>query len=151
MRALVRETHLRLEKMIYPLFIVEGKGVQKPISSMPGINQQSIDVMLREVEASVEAGITSFLLFGIPEKKDSQASGAWLPDGIVQKAIREIKAKFPEVLVIADTCLCEYMDHGHCGIVSEGAGSSTTRRCTSSPSLPWRKLKPAQTLSLRRT
>ena len=120
MRALVRETHLRLEKMIYPLFIVEGKGVQKPISSMPGINQQSIDVMLREVGASVEAGITSFLLFGIPEKKDSQASGAWLPDGIVQKAIREIKAKFPEVLVIADTCLCEYMDHGHCGIVSEG-------------------------------
>ncbi|HEY9775608.1 MAG TPA: porphobilinogen synthase [Planktothrix sp.] len=120
LRAMVRETHIRLEKLIYPLFVVEGSGVKKPISSMPGINQQSIDVMLKEAEACVEAGITSVLLFGIPQKKDSQASGAWRDDGIVQKAIREIKQRFPELVVIADTCLCEYMDHGHCGIVAEG-------------------------------
>lgn len=120
MRAMVRETHLRLEKLIYPLFVVEGNGIQKPISSMPGINQQSIDVMLKEVNDCAEAGLTSVLLFGIPEKKDSQASGAWLKDGIVQKAIREIKARFPHMVVVADTCLCEYMDHGHCGVVSDG-------------------------------
>lgn len=119
-RAMVRETHLKLEKLIYPLFIVEGDNVKKPISSMPGINQQSIDVMLKEVEAVVDAGLTSVLLFGIPKEKDSEASGAWQRDGIVQRATREIKRRFPDLIVIADTCLCEYMDHGHCGIVADG-------------------------------
>ncbi|MGH9550379.1 MAG: porphobilinogen synthase, partial [Terriglobales bacterium] len=116
----VRETHLRLEKLIYPLFIVEGSAVKKPISSMPGIFQQSVDSTLKEVEAVAEAGLTSVLLFGIPQRKDSEASGAWDRDGIVQRATREIKKRFPELVVIADTCLCEYMDHGHCGIVADG-------------------------------
>jgi len=120
LRALVRETYIRLEKLIYPLFIVEGSGIQKPISSMPNIHQQSIDIMLKEVEQVAEAGLKSVLLFGIPERKDPEASGAWKSDGIVQKATREIKKRFPELLVVADTCLCEYMSHGHCGVV-EGA------------------------------
>jgi porphobilinogen synthase len=120
LRSMVRETHLRLEKLIYPLFIVEGTGVKQPISSMPGIFQQSVDEMLKEVEQAVEEGLSSVLLFGIPAAKDSQASGAWSKDGIVQRATRAIKKEFPQLLVVADTCLCEYMDHGHCGIVAEG-------------------------------
>jgi porphobilinogen synthase len=120
MRSLARETHIRIEKLIYPLFVVEGSNVQVPIKSMPGIYQQSIDVMLKEVEQVATSGLTSVLLFGIPEKKDNQATGAWSNDGIVQKATREIKKRFPELAVIADTCLCEYMDHGHCGIVADG-------------------------------
>jgi porphobilinogen synthase len=117
-RTMVRETHIRLDKLIYPMFIVEGKGVKTPISSMPGIHQQSIDEMLKEVEEMVEQGLNSVILFGIPAHKDSRASGAWDRDGIVQKATRAIKKQFPDVMVVADTCLCEYMDHGHCGIVA---------------------------------
>lgn len=120
LRAMVRETHIRPEKLIYPLFIVEGKGIQNPISSMPNIHQQSIDVMLREVEQLSEEGITAVILFGIPSSKDTEASGAWDDNGIVQKATRAIKERFPHILVVADTCLCEYMSHGHCGIVENG-------------------------------
>jgi porphobilinogen synthase len=117
LRAMVRETHIRLEKLIYPLFVVEGSGIQKPISSMPNIHQQSIDIMLKEVEQVALCGLKSVILFGIPDAKDPEAQGAWRSDGIVQKATREIKRHFPELLVVADTCLCEYMSHGHCGIV----------------------------------
>lgn len=120
MRALVRETHLRTEKLIYPFFIVEGSGIRKPISSMPGIFQQSVDNLLVELDSAAQEGISSILLFGIPAEKDSEASGAWRSDGIVQKATREIKKRFPEIIVVADTCLCEYMDHGHCGLVADG-------------------------------
>ncbi len=120
LREMVRETHIRLEKLIYPLFIVEGSGIRKPISSMPGIHQQSVDQMLKEVEKIAENGLRSVILFGIPEKKDPEATGAWRSDGIVQKATIEIKKRFPELLVVADTCLCEYMSHGHCGIVEDG-------------------------------
>lgn len=120
MRAMVRETHIHLEKLIYPLFVVEGKGFKKPISSMPNIHQQSIDEMLKEVEQVAAEGLKSVILFGIPEQKDTEASGAWKKDGIVQKAISAIKKNFPELLVVADTCLCEYMSHGHCGIVEDG-------------------------------
>jgi porphobilinogen synthase len=117
---MVRESHIRLEKLIYPLFIIEGKATRKPISSMPGIFQQTIDEMMKEVQASMAAGVKSFLLFGIPDSKDSEASGAWAKDGIVQRATRAIKAEYPDATVVADTCLCEYMDHGHCGIVADG-------------------------------
>jgi porphobilinogen synthase len=120
LRAMIRETHLRKDQLIYPMFLVEGKGVKSPIKSMPGIHQQSIDEMLREAEELVRLGLSSVLLFGIPKDKDSQASGAWHEDGIVQKATRELKKRFPDLMVVADTCLCEYMDHGHCGIVHEG-------------------------------
>lgn len=120
MRSMVRETHIYVEKLIYPLFVVEGQGIQKPISSMPGIFQQSIDMMLREVEQCADEGITSVILFGIPQHKDTEATGAWHEDGIVQKATRAIKQRFPQMLVVADTCLCEYMSHGHCGIIDGG-------------------------------
>jgi porphobilinogen synthase len=120
LRAMIRETHLRTDQLIYPMFLVEGKGVKNPIKSMPGIHQQSIDEMLREAEEVVRLGVRSVLLFGIPQNKDSQATGAWHEDGIVQRATRELKKHFPELLVVADTCLCEYMDHGHCGIVHDG-------------------------------
>lgn len=120
LREMVKETHLHLEKLIYPLFLIEGKAEKKPISSMPGIFQQSIDTALVEVEKLVSEGLISILLFGIPKHKDSEASGAWKADGIIQKATREIKRSFPQLTVIADTCLCEYMDHGHCGIVQQG-------------------------------
>ena len=120
MRSLVRETHIRPEKLIYPLFVVEGKGIRKPISAMPGIHQQSIDEMLKEVEQVAASSIGAVILFGIPESKDAQASGAWSEQGIVQKATRAIKERFPDLLVVGDTCLCEYMDHGHCGIIEGG-------------------------------
>ncbi len=120
LRAMIRETHLRLEQLIYPFFIVEGKGIKTPIKSMPGIHQQSIDEMLKEAAEVVALGIKSVLLFGIPATKDADATGSWHSQGIVQKATRELKKHFPDLIVVADTCLCEYMDHGHCGIVHEG-------------------------------
>ena len=120
LRAMIRETHLRLEQLIYPFFIIEGKGIKTPIKSMPGIHQQSIDEMLKEAAEVVALGIKSVLLFGIPATKDADATGAWHSQGIVQKATRELKKHFPDLIVVADTCLCEYMDHGHCGIVHEG-------------------------------
>jgi porphobilinogen synthase len=120
MRSLVRETHIRLEKLIYPLFVVEGKGVSNPISSMPGIRQQSVDTMLAEVDELANEGVRAVILFGIPKHKDKLASQSFAHDGIVQQATRAIKKRYPELLVVADTCLCEYMEHGHCGIVADG-------------------------------
>jgi porphobilinogen synthase len=120
LRSLVRETHIRLEKLVYPLFIVEGRGIRKPVASMPGIYQQSIDFMLKEVSEVAAAGLPAVLLFGIPDSKDTEATGAWKSDGIVQKSLRQIKKEFPQMLVVADTCLCEYMSHGHCGVVEGG-------------------------------
>ncbi len=120
LRAMVRETHLQLDKLIYPLFIIEGSGEKKPIKSMPGIFQQSIDCALEEIEQLTSEQLSSILLFGIPAHKDGEASGAWRREGIVQRATREIKRLFPDLMVVADTCLCEYMDHGHCGIVADG-------------------------------
>ncbi len=120
LRAMVQETYLRVDKLIYPFFIIEGKNQRKPISSMPGIYQQTIDEVLKEVEAVQKAGIQSILLFGIPDHKDAEGSGAWHKDGIIQKAMREIKKHFPEMVVVADLCLCEYTDHGHCGLIADG-------------------------------
>lgn len=118
LRGLVRETKVSVEKLIYPFFVVPGKNIKKPISSMPGIHQQSIDSILKEVEEIQSLGIKGLILFGIPENKDDKASQAFAKNGITQEAIRAIKTSFPEMIVVADTCLCEYMDHGHCGIVS---------------------------------
>ena len=120
MRSLVRETHLRPESLIYPLFICEGEGVRREVSSMPGVFNLSIDEALKEVDECATRGVGGLLLFGIPDDKDEQASGAYAADGIVQRALRAIKAtKASESLVtIADVCLCEYTSHGHCGIVA---------------------------------
>jgi porphobilinogen synthase len=119
MRSLVRETHLHPSALIYPLFVCEGEGVRRPISSMPGVFNLSIDEALKEVEQCAALGIGGVLLFGIPDEKDEVGSGAYAADGIVQRAIKAIKAtKASESLVtIADVCLCEYTSHGHCGLV----------------------------------
>ncbi len=119
-RRMIRETQLSVDNFIYPLFAVPGAKVKKPISSMPGIFQMSVDHIVRETERVKALGIPAVLLFGIPEKKDEIASGAMANDGIVQQAIRGIKEKVPDILVVTDVCLCEYMSHGHCGILEKG-------------------------------
>jgi porphobilinogen synthase len=120
LRALVRETHLRPDDFVYPMFVTFGKGVKKKISSMPGCSQQSVDGILEEAEKVFKLGIPAVLLFGIPEKKDARASEAYSKKGVVQKAIKAIKDRVPELIVITDVCLCEYTDHGHCGIIENG-------------------------------
>ena len=116
-RDLVRETHLSVNDLIYPLFVVPGNGVKKETSSMPGVFQMSIDELLKECEEVVNLGIKSILLFGIPDVKDSVGSDALSNDGIIAKTLRAIKEKFPNLYVITDLCFCEYTDHGHCGIL----------------------------------
>lgn len=120
MRALVRENHLKVEDFIYPLFIVEGENVKNEVSSMPGVFQLSMDYLEEEIKEVVSLGIKSVLLFGIPNEKDECGQGAYHDHGIVQEATRFIKACFPEIIVVADTCLCEYTSHGHCGVVEDG-------------------------------
>jgi len=114
------ETILTKSDFIYPLFIVEGDNVKNEISSMPGQFQMSIDSVLRECEELLKLGITSILLFGIPNEKNEVGSGAYDDNGIIQKALRAIKGAFPELLVITDVCLCEYTSHGHCGVIADG-------------------------------
>ncbi|HEX8368170.1 MAG TPA: porphobilinogen synthase [Pyrinomonadaceae bacterium] len=117
LRDMFRETSLSKKDFIYPLFVVEGSGVKKEISSMPGNFQMSIDNVLRECDELVNLGINSILLFGIPETKDEVGSGAYDANGIIQKAVRGVKKEFPEMLVVTDVCLCEYTSHGHCGVI----------------------------------
>jgi porphobilinogen synthase len=117
MRALVRETRLSPEMFVLPLFVCEGEGVRREIPSMPGVCNLSVDEAVREVEGARAAGVKSVLLFGLPEHKDDIGSVAYDPEAPVQSAIRAIKRNTPDVLVITDVCLCEYTDHGHCGIV----------------------------------
>ncbi|MGN7388422.1 porphobilinogen synthase [Sporosarcina sp. SAFN-015] len=117
MRSMVRETILHKEDFIYPIFVIEGEHVKNEISSMPGIYQLSLDRLMEEVDEVVSLGIPSVILFGIPAEKDATGTGAFDDEGIVQRATRLIKEKHPSLVVIADTCLCEYTDHGHCGVV----------------------------------
>ena len=119
-RRMIRETHLRPDDLILPLFVRTGKKVKQPISSMPGHFQLSIDLLIKEVEEAKSLGILGVILFGIPEKKDEMGSEAYADDGIIQKAVRTIKEKVEEILVITDVCLCEYTSHGHCGMVKNG-------------------------------
>lgn len=119
-RRLVRETIVSVGNLVYPLFVVGGKGVKKPIASMPGQFQMSVDNIVKEAREAKTAGIPALLLFGIPDKKDEKASGAYAKDGIIQHALKKIKDTVPEMLVITDVCLCEYTSHGHCGIVENG-------------------------------
>ena len=120
MRSLVRETHLRPSALIYPLFICPGEGVRKPIGSMPGVHNLSIDEALKEAAVCAELGIGGLLLFGLPAEKDETGSGAYADDSIVQQALRAIKAdrKLDSLVQIADVCLCEYTSHGHCGVLT---------------------------------
>jgi porphobilinogen synthase len=120
LRDMVSETVLDRNKLIMPYFIEEGDDIREEISSMPGIDRVSIDNVLRDLDSDCTLGIKSVILFGIPKVKDEVASGAYDKDGIIQKAVREIKKRFPDLLVITDVCLCEYTSHGHCGIVRDG-------------------------------
>lgn len=122
LRAFVRETTLQVADLIHPLFIVEGSGVEKPIETMPGHSQLSVDKLARELSELSSLGVRAVLLFGIPKAKDEIGSGAWDANGPVPRAIAEIKRLAPEMLVIADVCLCEYTAHGHCGVVRDDSG-----------------------------
>jgi len=119
-RRMIRETRLSVDDLILPLFAVEGKGVKNAIASMPGHYQLSRDHIVNEVKAARDLGIPAVMLFGIPDKKDALATGAYAEDGIVQKTVKAIKDKVTDVVVITDVCLCEYTDHGHCGMVEDG-------------------------------
>jgi porphobilinogen synthase len=120
LRRLVCETRLSAEQLVLPLFVRAGKKLRREISAMPGVFQLSPDEIVREAERAHRLGVPAILLFGIPDKKDAMASGAFTKNGIVQQTVRLLKKELPSLLVITDVCLCEYMEHGHCGIVSHG-------------------------------
>ena len=120
MRTLVRETRISPQSFIYPLFVCPGEGVRRAVGSMPGVFNLSVDEAVKEGRLARSLGISGVILFGLPSAKDEQASGAWAKNGIVQQAIKALKKEVPELLVVADVCLCEYMSHGHCGIVRTG-------------------------------
>ena len=117
LRSLVRETRLDLADFVMPLFVCPGEGVTHPLEGLPGIAQRSVDALVDEVETLAALGVSAVLLFGIPEEKDEEASGAYEEDGIVQRALRELRLRFPDLVLATDVCLCEYTSHGHCGIV----------------------------------
>ncbi len=134
LRSLVRETRLTPTNFIYPLFVCPGEGVRKEISSMPGVFNISVDEAVKEAREAKQLGLGGIILFGLPEKKDEVATGAWADDGIVQRATRAIKREVRDLVVIGDVCLCEYMSHGHCGIVQKkdaaggNGGASSAKR-----------------------
>jgi len=118
-RRLVRETTLSVDDFVYPFFVVPGEGVANPVASMPGVSQFSVDRLVEEAAAVNDLGIPAIILFGVPESKDAVGSAGYDPEGIIPSAIRALKAQVPELLVWADVCLCEYTDHGHCGVLTE--------------------------------
>ena len=118
LRRMVRETRLDPAQFIWPLFVRSGKGLRTPIGSMPGVSQTSVDEMLRDAEKAVAAHIGGILLFGIPDTKDATGSSAWDPQGPVPAAVRAVKREFPNLVVVTDVCMCEYTDHGHCGLLT---------------------------------
>ena len=117
LRRMVRETFLRIDDLIYPMFVQPGKGIKEPISSMPDNYRFSIDELVKEIKDIYKLGIPAIILFGIPEKKDELGTEAYAKDGIIQRAIKAIKDSVPEIIVITDVCLCEYTSHGHCGVI----------------------------------
>src|SRR6476661_7433610 len=132
LRSLVRETRLTPTNFIYPLFVCPGEGVRKEIGSMPGVFNISVDEAVKEAHEAKALGLGGIILFGLPESKDEVATGAWADDGIVQRATRAIKREVRDLVVIGDVCLCEYMSHGHCGIVQKknacGNSAATSKR-----------------------
>lgn len=118
LRRLVQETRIDIERLVLPMFVRSGRRLRNPIASMPGVCQLSPDELVKDAAAAHEAGVPAVLLFGIPERKDEKASGAYAANGIVQRAVRCLKRELPSLLVITDVCLCEYMSHGHCGLVN---------------------------------
>jgi porphobilinogen synthase len=123
LRSLIRETRLTPESLVYPMFVCPGSGIRKEVRSMPGVFNLSVDEAVKEARGARALGVPSIILFGLPEKKDEVATGAWAEDGIVQRAARAIKSEVRDMVLMGDVCLCEYMSHGHCGIVKAGAQS----------------------------
>lgn len=119
MRNMVKETYVHKSDLIYPIFVIEEDNIKNEISSMPGIYQLSLNLLEQELKEAYDLGIRGVMFFGIPNEKDACGTGAFIDDGIIQKATRLSKSKFPDMLVVADTCLCEYTDHGHCGVINE--------------------------------
>jgi porphobilinogen synthase len=124
LRRLVRETPLSASQFILPLFVRSGKKLRRPIAAMPGVAQLSLAEILKDATAAAEAGVPAMLLFGIPDTKDTKASGSYAKNGIVQQAVRLLKQELPQLLVVTDVCLCEYMAHGHCGLVQQDVRSA---------------------------
>ncbi|MBU2608348.1 MAG: porphobilinogen synthase [Chloroflexi bacterium] len=120
LRSMFRETRIDVDDLIYPLFVVEGRQIKEEIASMPGVFRYSPDMLPAEVEEIAGLGIPAVILFGIPSDKDEQGSGAYHPEGVVQKAVKAIKGAVPDMVVVTDVCLCEYTSHGHCGVVVDG-------------------------------
>jgi porphobilinogen synthase len=134
LRLLVRETRLTPESFVYPLFVCPGAGVRKEVRSMPGIFNLSVDEAVREAKEAHSLGVPAVILFGLPEKKDEIATGAWADDGIVQRAARAMRREIPDLLLISDVCLCEYMSHGHCGVV-DASGPRSVGAAVATPPL----------------
>src|SRR5690242_3685996 len=120
LRRLVQETHLVPSQLIWPLFVMHGEGQRRPVASLPGVSQLSIDELVKDAQRAAGLGLGGIILFGIPATKDASGSEAYDDQGIVQQAIRAVKRAVPELLVVGDVCLCEYTDHGHCGVIRDG-------------------------------
>src|SRR6202163_2903492 len=133
LRTLVRETRLTPEAFVYPLFVCPGEGVRKEVQSMPGVFNLSVDEAVKEARATASLGVPAVILFGLPETKDDVATGAWAENGIVQQAARAIKREVPDLIIMGDVCLCEYMSHGHCGIVRSSAGAQSLGAAVATP------------------
>ena len=121
LRSMVRETEVRPSDLILPLFVCEGANVRRPVSSMPGVHNASIDNIIADAREAFELGVPAVILFGIPDRKDERGSSGYDDEGVVQRAVRALRAELPELVVITDVCLCEYTSHGHCGVVHENA------------------------------
>ena len=120
LRNLVRETHLAPSQLVLPVFVRDGKNLRRPVDSMPGVNQTSVDEMLRDAEAAAKAKVGGVILFGVPETKDAVGSSAWDENAAVQKGVQALKKEIPDLVVITDVCMCQYTDHGHCGVLKNG-------------------------------
>ena len=116
----MRETHLAPAQLVLPVFVRDGEKLRRPVGSMPGVSQTSVDEMLRDAESAAKAGVGGIILFGVPENKDAIGTSAWDEKGAVQMAVRALKREIPELVVITDVCMCEYTDHGHCGVLKDG-------------------------------
>jgi len=125
LRSMVRETRLTPEAFVYPIFVCPGKGVRKEVRSMPGVFNLSVDEAVKEARETYSLGVPAVILFGLPEKKDEVATGAWADDGIVQQSTRAIEREVPNLIILGDVCLCEYMSHGHCGVVRPASGAQS--------------------------
>lgn len=121
LRRLARETRVGVDDLILPLFVVEGRGIRRPVDAMPGVCQTSVDELARDAAGAAELGVPAVLLFGVPAEKDERGSSGWAEDGVVQRAVAALEREVPELLVVTDVCLCEYTSHGHCGVVRDGA------------------------------